>query len=201
MNDYFNFIKRVMAVAHTGLTYSKDHYALENYEELLTISRQMLYQYSNQTIEPINLYEEQRYPTPQPTVRVLIMKNRRFCLVKEKYGPSAGQWSLPGGWCDIGKSPLESAMAEGQEESGIPIKIDRLIAVMDRRFYLPSDLYNTYTLVFAASPIGEPLAPNFEITEIGWFTLETLPELSFKTTKKELEIMIDTYKKGTLYVE
>jgi len=201
MNDYFNFIKRVMAVAHTGITYSKDLYALENYEELLELSKTMLHQYSNQSIEPIDLYLEQRYPTPQPTVRVLIVKDDQFCLVKEQYGPSAGQWSLPGGWCDIGKSPMEAALAEGQEESGIPIQIDRLIAVMDRRFYLQSDLYNTYTLVFSATPIGEPLAPNFEISEIGWFTIDNIPELSFKTTKKELEIMMESYMKGTLYVE
>jgi 8-oxo-dGTP diphosphatase len=201
MNDYFNFIKRVMAVAHTGLSYSQDPYALENYEELLELSKQMLHQYSNQAIEPIDLYASQRYPTPQPTVRVLIVNDNQFCMVKENFGPAKDQWSLPGGWCDIGKSPLESAMAEGEEESGIPIKIIRLLAVMDRRFYQPSDLYNTYTLVFLAEPIGPAKEPNFEISEVGWFSLEKLPPLSFKATRKELEIMLDAYQKGTVYVE
>jgi 8-oxo-dGTP diphosphatase len=201
MDTYLDFIKRVMAVAHTGLSYSTDPYALDNYEELLELSKTMLHQYSNHTIEPIDLYMGQRYPTPQPTVRVLIVKDNQFCMVKEKYGPAKDQWSLPGGWCDIGKSPIEAAMAEGQEESGIPIKIIRLLAVMDRRFYMPSDIYSTYTLVFLAEPIGEPSAPNFEITDVGWFSLDQLPQLSFKATKQELEIMVDAYKKGTVYTE
>ncbi len=72
---------------------------------------------------------------------------------------------------------------------------------MDRRFYMPSDIYSTYTLVFLAEPIGEAGEPNFEITEMDWFSLETLPSLSFKATKQELEIMVDAYKKGTVYIE
>ena len=201
MDTYLDFIKRVMAVAHTGVSYSTDPYALENYEELLELSKQMLHQFSNQTIEPVDLYSGMRYPTPQPTVRVLIVKDGQFCMVKEKYGLAKDQWSLPGGWCDIGKSPVEAAMAEGQEESGIPIQIVRLLAVMDRRFYMPSDVYSTYTIVFLAEPIGPAGEPNFEITEVDWFSLETLPTLSFKATKIELEIIVDAYKKGTVYIE
>jgi 8-oxo-dGTP diphosphatase len=201
MNTYLDFIKRVMAVAHTGVSYSTDPYALENYEELLELSKTMLHQYSNQTIEAVDLYQGQRYPTPQPTVRVLIVKDGQFCMVKEKYGPAKDQWSLPGGWCDIGKSPVEAALAEGQEESGIPIRIVRLLAVMDRRFYMPSDIYSTYTLVFLAEPIGEASEPNFEITAVDWFSLDTLPHLSFKATKEELLIMVDAYKNGSVYIE
>jgi 8-oxo-dGTP diphosphatase len=201
MNSYLEYIKRVMAVAHTGMVYSTDPYALENYEELLALSKQMLHEFSNKHIEPMDLYADQRYPTPQPTVRVLIVKDNKFCMVKEHFGPAKGQWSLPGGWCDIGKSPLESALAEGQEESGYDINILRPLAIMDRRFYLPSDLYNTYTICFLAEPTGPQHPHNFEIEDVQWFSVEALPELSFKATKEELMKIIEAYQTNTVYFE
>lgn len=201
MNSYLEYIKRVMAIAHTGITYTSDPYAKENYEELMTLSKAMLHEYSNRTIEPVDLYLEQRYPTPQPTVRVLLVENNQICLVKEHYGPSQGQWSLPGGWCDIGKSPKESAYAEGEEESGYPIDIERVLAVMDRRFYLESDIYSTYTICFLAHPTGPSRGHNFEVEDVAWFALDALPDLSFKTTKEELAVMIKAYLEGTVYYE
>jgi 8-oxo-dGTP diphosphatase len=201
MNPYIAFIQRVMAIAHTGLTYTNDPYARENYEELMSLSKTMLHEFSNRHIEPIDLYVDQRYPTPQPTVRVLLVQDRQLCLVKEHFGPAQGQWSLPGGWCDIGKSPKEAALAEGEEESGYPIVIDRILAVMDRRFYLESELHSTYTICFLAHPTGPSRGHNFEVEEVAWFDFDQLPELSFKTSAHEVQIMINAYLDGTVYFE
>ena len=201
MDKYLEFIKQVMATAHTGITYSKDPYALENYHDLLTQSQIMLEAYSSGVIPRTDLFHDQRYPTPQPTVRVAIIDQGKMLFVKEKLGPSAGTWSLPGGWVDIGQSVLQAATSEGEEESGYPLRIVRLLAIMDRSNYIDSDLYDTFTICFLAELAGEYQGHNFEIEEIGWYDLGTKPELSFKMTDQELQIIVDAYHSGKVYYE
>ena len=201
MDKYLEFIKQVMAVAHTGITYSKDPYALENYNDLMELSKTMLHEYSSTNIPRIDLFADQRYPTPQPTVRIVIIQDEKMLFVKEKLGPSAGKWSLPGGWVDIGQSVLEAAIAEGEEESGYPLRIIRPLAIMDRSKYIESDIYDTFTLVFLAEVIGEYRGHNFEIEEIAWINIGSMPDLSFKLTKKELSIIVNAYQSKEMYIE
>jgi 8-oxo-dGTP diphosphatase len=201
MDKYLEYIKRVMAVAHTGITYSKDPYALENYHDLLDLSKNMLHDYSSAVIPRIDLFADQRYPTPQPTVRVVIVQDEKLLLVKEKLGPAAGKWSLPGGWVDIGQSILDAAISEGEEESGYPLHIVRPLAIMDRSKYIDSDIYDTFTLVFLAQIKGDYQGHNFEIEEVAWFELASIPELSFKLTHEELAIIMKAYRTQEMYVE
>ena len=63
-----------------------------------------------------------RYP-PRPVVGVgaVIVDEGRVVLIKRKYEPLAGQWSLPGGTLDIGES-LEAGVArEMREETGLEV--------------------------------------------------------------------------------
>lgn len=201
MDKYLEYIKQVMAIAHTGITYSTDPYALENYEDLLELSKTMLHEYSAKTIPRTDLFADQRYPTPQPTVRVAIIQDGKMLFVKEKLGPSAGKYSLPGGWVDVGQSVLQAAQAEGEEESGYPIRILRLLAMMDRSKYISSDIYDTFTIVFLAETTGEYRGHNFEIDAVEWFDIGQMPELSFKLTKEELDIIIHAYHTKEMYIE
>lgn len=201
MDKYLEYIKQVMAIAHTGMTYSKDPYALENYEDLLELSKTMLSEYSSKIIPRTDLFVDQRYPTPQPTVRVAIVQDGKMLFVKEKMGPSAGKWSLPGGWVDVGQSVLQAAQAEGEEESGYPLRILRLLAIMDRSNYIASDIYDTFTMVFLAEPAGEYQGHNFEIEAVEWLPLGQMPDLSFKLTKEELDIIVNAYYSKKMVIE
>lgn len=201
MDKYLEYIKQVMAIAHTGMTYSKDPYALENYEDLLELSKTMLNDYSSNIIPRTDLFADQRYPTPQPTVRVAIIQDGKMLFVKEKIGPSAGKWSLPGGWVDVGQSVLQAAQAEGEEESGYPLRIIRLLAIMDRSNYIASDIYDTFTMVFLAQPTGEYQGHNFEIEAVEWVPLGQMPDLSFKLTKEELDIIVNAYHSKEMVIE
>ena len=65
-----------------------------------------------------------RYP-PRPVVGVgaVIFDEGRVVLIKRKYEPLAGQWSLPGGTLDLGES-LEAGVArEIREETGLEVHV------------------------------------------------------------------------------
>jgi len=53
-------------------------------------------------------------------------------LVKRRYEPLAGQWSLPGGAVEIGET-LEAAVArEVAEETGLRVEVGPVVEVFDR---------------------------------------------------------------------
>src|SRR5688500_834939 len=74
-----------------------------------------------------------RYPTrPITGVGAVIMTGAGVVLIKRKYEPLAGHWSLPGGTLDLGET-LESATArEALEETGLVVEVGPLVEVFDR---------------------------------------------------------------------
>ena len=57
---------------------------------------------------------------------------RGVVLIKRRYEPLAGQWSLPGGAVDVGET-LEAAIArEVLEETGLIVDVGPVIEVFDR---------------------------------------------------------------------
>lgn len=192
-DDILQFIKKVQAISHAGLSYSKDPFALENYEELKAASIQILEQVAGIGPGHSDLYRDYAYPTPQAAVRTLVIDQEKILFVREK---ESGRWSLPGGWCDIGLTPSENAAKEVREESGYHVQCTRLLAIYDRRNYLKKSLYDIYCFYFLAVPTGGYPHPNHETTQVEWFPLDNLPPLSRKNSREEILKAYEVYKQG-----
>jgi len=60
------------------------------------------------------------YPSrPVVGVGALVLEGDRILLVKRKYPPGRGLWSIPGGHVDLGEGVLEAAARELLEETGV----------------------------------------------------------------------------------
>lgn len=195
----FEFIKKVNAISHTGVVYSKCEYALDNYHELLELSSVMLHEYIKSEVQPYNIYRDTYYPTPQPGVRVVIIKDNKLLMAQDVDTPN--EWTIPGGWCDIDLSPVETAIKEVKEETGFDIRVTKLLALIDRNKYTQSDIYNVYSIVFVGEIIGGENNPNFEVNEVKFFDLDDFPKLSNKVVKAELNVILDAYKYDKVYFE
>ena len=195
----FEFIKKVNAISHTGVTFSKCSYALDNYHELLELSSTMLHEYINSEIRPYNIYQDTYYPTPQPCVRVVIVQNNKLLMAQDVDTPN--KWTIPGGWCDVDLSPVETAIKEVKEETGYDIKVTKLLALIDRNKYTQSEIYNVYSIVFVGEVIGGENNPNFEVNEVNFFDFDDLPVLSNKVVKAEIDIILDAYKYDKIHLE
>ena len=77
--------------------------------------------------------DTRQYPErPIVGVGAVIVDDGKVVLVKRKYEPLKGQWSLPGGMVEIGEM-LESALArEMLEETGLRVDVGPIIEVFDR---------------------------------------------------------------------
>jgi 8-oxo-dGTP diphosphatase len=103
----------------------------------------------------------------------------RFFLSRR--GPATrnepGAWEFPGGMVSYGE-PLEEAIRrEIDEEFGMTIEITDQIGAFDD--ILPAEHQHWVSVVFLARHIGgEPaIREPGKSTEIGWFTLDTFPNL------------------------
>lgn len=190
-NQVLEFIKKVQSIAQIGLSFSTDPYAIDNYEELRKISIRMLKEYTSLPDDECELYKDFIYPTPQPAVRTLVVRDNKLLLVKEK---DSGLWSLPGGWCDIDCTPKETAIKETYEESGYVIEFTKLLAVFDRRHYIKKSLYDVYCLYFLGNVVAGEAKCNHETEDICWFELSNLPSLSRKNSIEEIQKAYHVYK-------
>jgi 8-oxo-dGTP diphosphatase len=73
------------------------------------------------------------YPE-RPIVGVggVIVQDARVVLIRRRYEPLAGQWSLPGGTLELGETLEEGAAREMLEETGLVVDIGPVIEVFDR---------------------------------------------------------------------
>ena len=93
-----------------------------------------------------------------------------------------GLWALPGGCQHLGDTPAECACRESNEETGMTVRLVRLLGVFSsaRYEYLSypwKDNEFTHLLFQAVIVAGQPRLSG-ETTEVAFFAQGTLPPLS-----------------------
>ena len=167
----------IQSIAQCGLTYTKDVYDKERYEQLRNIAAEML---SYKTEIPVNKIKnlfcnEEGYQTPKLDTRAAIFKDGKILLVHEK----SGTWSLPGGWVDVLESIESNTIKEVKEEAGLDVVAKKIIAIQDRNKHnTPLYPYGVCKVFVQCDLIGGEFVENIETTEIGYFSLDNLPNLS-----------------------
>jgi len=190
-HEHLNLLKRLKAIADTGLLYSTNEYDKERYTELQEISFQLLQQISRQ---PIELLKEifptaKDYPTVKVDIRAFVLSpDQKVLLVKET---TDGNWSLPGGWADIGFSAKEVAVKECKEETGLDVVPVRLLAVFDKKYHAhPPEPFYVYKMVIHCEAVSFESNSGFDIDDVQYFNIDELPELSeFRILKSQLELL------------
>lgn len=77
--------------------------------------------------------DRREYPErPIVGVGAVIVHGGHVLIVRRRYEPLAGRWSLPGGTLELGET-LEAGVArEMQEETGLDVEVGPVIEVFDR---------------------------------------------------------------------
>ena len=186
-------MQRMLAITDTGLTYTKDPFDRERYEDLRQILWSVLQDQTelNQEELTATLKPTGSYATPLMDVRAWIVQDQKICLVR---GQGEDTWALPGGFGEVGYSPKENIRKEVQEETGFFAEVGSLLAIFDtNRFQMQSKQYAKF--VFDCRLLDGDFQENQEVAELGFFDISALPPLSEKRiTKEQMEILWQVYK-------
>ena len=178
----------IQSIAQCGLTYTKDVYDQERYEKLRNIASEMLSYKTDIPVDKIKslFCNESGYQTPKLDTRAAIFEGDKILLVCEKNG----LWSLPGGWVDVLESIESNTIKEVKEESGIDVIAKRVIAIQDRNKHnIPLYPYGVCKVFIECEVIGGEFIENIETTDIGYFSINNLPNLcNAKSTVEQIEM-------------
>lgn len=190
--EFYDFVVKVHSIAKIGMTYSTDPYALDNYNELNKISKEMLEKFMDVKFDKPSMFTKDVYPTPNISVRTVIVKNNNILLVQEA---NSGLWSIPGGWADLYDSPKTSAFNEVKQECGVEPKITRLIGVIERTPHKSNQNVPEYVLIFEGEISCEDFSKHcYETLDVKFFDIDKLPDMSKKLSSDEIKIILDAYK-------
>ena len=182
--DLHRWSEALAAIARTGLAFTESLYERERYEEVLHVAAEIRAVAENSTpsVAVQRTIDEWMksvghgipgYVTPKVAVGAIVTNDAGEILLIQR--SDSGVWLYPTGWADVGYSPSEVAVKEVEEETGIQVRVDRLIGVFDG-LRLGFTRVPLYSLVFLCRAVGGELRGHpLETMDVGWFTPDNLP--------------------------
>ncbi len=130
------------------------------------------------------------YPgRPVVGVGAVIVIDGKVVLIKRRFEPLAGQWSLPGGSLEVGET-LEAGVArEMLEETGLEVDVGEVVDVFDR-ILLDADRKVRYHFVlidYLCTPRGGTLRAASDVADVALVAPEDLA--SYRLTPKADEVI------------
>ncbi len=186
--DWLTLGRRLAALAQSGLTFTKDPYDAQRYQELRKIAARIISRGSH--IEAATVHEalamETGYATPKIDVRAVVFRPEHDALLMVKEKLDGDRWTLPGGWADVGDSPSSAAEREVLEETGYQVKARQILAVLDReapRHAHPPILHHVWKIFVGCSLEGGETVDSIETSGAAFMSLEQIESCSLSTSR------------------
>jgi mutator protein MutT len=110
-----------------------------------------------------------QYPDrPVVGVGAVIFQAGQVVLVRRRFEPLAGRWSLPGGAVELGETLEEATAREMREETGLVVQVGPVIEVFDRIMVDEEQRvrYHYVLVDYLCWPVGGTLTPGSDVDEV-----------------------------------
>lgn len=127
----------------------------------------------------------------------IVVKDGRFVMVKEKKKEIEGLWNLPMGGLEDNEKIVDGAKREMEEETGMNVKIEKLIGV----YHNPNrDSVNVFKFVFLASVISGELHCPEDLHEVKWISAEEFKKIPDKQLRdSSIKLSVNDWLRGKAY--
>lgn len=131
------------------------------------------------------------YMNPVPAVAVILMQNLKIVLVRRKFEPRKGLWSLPAGFMEFDETTEQTAIREAKEETNLDIKINELFGIFPG---FDDPRVHVVVIVYKGEIINGQVKPGDDASEVKFFPLDALPEdIAFTAHRNILERLVDQF--------
>jgi len=136
------------------------------------------------------------YSQPGVASAAIVLRGREILFVRRSIEPYRDCWGFPAGYQEYEETPETTATRETREETGLEIEILGLYGLM----YTTDDPRKRANLaVYFARGIGGEAKPGSDAAELGWFSLDALPEkIAFENNVKILEDLLVKFPTGPI---
>ncbi|NPA75400.1 MAG: NUDIX domain-containing protein [Euryarchaeota archaeon] len=117
------------------------------------------------------------YIKPSLTVDMILVEKDKILLIQRKREPFKGMYALPGGFVEYGEKTEDAAVREMKEETGLDIKVTKLVGVYSDPNRDPRD--HTVTVAYEVKKIGGKLKSGDDAAGVKFIPLNNLPKLAF----------------------
>ncbi len=111
---------------------------------------------------------------PRVAVDVVVLYQNKLVLIKRRNPPFEGRYALPGGFVEAGERVEEAAIREVKEETGLEIKLIKLLGVYSDPDRDPRG--HVISICYLAKGSGE-IKPSTNATEVFTCSLDTAEKL------------------------
>jgi len=124
-------------------------------------------------------------PTVPIAVDIVIIHKGKIVLVKRVINPYRGYFTLPGGFVIPGQTTRETCLKEAKEETGLDVKIIKLIDVFDDPHRDPRG--HTASVAYLCKSAGGKLKPQkTETSEVKLFSPKEIKKLDLGFDHKQI---------------
>lgn len=123
------------------------------------------------------------FADPKVAAAVLLEKDGRVLLVRRTNEPFRGLWTLPAGFVDAQEDPARAAERECYEETGLTVRVTRVLDVVAGREH---ERGADFVIVYLAEVREGELQPGDDADRVEWFERDRLPDLAFRATRTVL---------------
>jgi mutator protein MutT len=114
------------------------------------------------------------YLDPKLAVAVVVQRDGKVLLGRRgEHARAAGKWSFPAGFVERGEVVEEAAVREVREETGFQVELGPLVGLISS----PGE--TVVLAVYTGSIVSGSERAADDLTELGWFAPDCLPELAF----------------------
>jgi 8-oxo-dGTP diphosphatase len=117
------------------------------------------------------------YHSSKRAVGVVLTRasDQRVLFMLRRCMPYRGRWGLPGGFVAYGELPEDAAVREVREETGLQIRIRRLLGMWIERYPRPNGADRLLSLYYLAEPVSGTEQVSDEASRLAWFNLDKRP--------------------------
>lgn len=136
------------------------------------------------------------YRNAKPGAAVLPIRDGKVLLAKRGREPYKGMYDIIGGFMEADEAPEDAAIREAKEETGLDVKITRLLGIYVDRYGEDGDY--TLNMHYIAEVLGGEMQAMDDIVDLEWIPIEDVPMEGFQNTQDALRDLIKLYKQGEL---